>query len=51
MSIERIREDVRLERITFGPHLIERMVENVLNGNVLPVGQFSAPLYQPTQHA
>ena len=28
MSIETIREDVNLERITFGPHLIQRMWEN-----------------------
>ena len=28
MSIEQIRADVRAERITFGPHLIERMYQN-----------------------
>ena len=28
MSIETIYEDIRSERITFGPHLIQRMWEN-----------------------
>lgn len=28
MSIERIYEDVNSGRITFGPHLIQRMREN-----------------------
>jgi len=28
MSIEQIRDDVRSEAITFGPHLVERMCEN-----------------------
>jgi len=26
-----------------------RIVENVLNGRVEPIGQFSAPLFQPAQ--
>jgi len=44
MSIEQIRDDVRSEAITFGPHLVERMFENgisidqvldvILNGTV-----------------
>ena len=44
MSIEQIRDDVRSEVITFGPHLVERMCENgisidqvldvILNGTV-----------------
>jgi len=44
MSIERIRDDIRNETITFGPHLVERIVENgvsidqvldtILNGTV-----------------
>jgi len=28
MSIDEIRDDVRFERITFGPHLVERMYAN-----------------------
>jgi len=28
-----------------------RIVENVLNGRINPIGQFSAPLYQPVQPA
>ena len=28
MSIQQIREDVRSETITFGPHLVERMYQN-----------------------
>jgi hypothetical protein len=28
MSIEQIRDDVRSETITFGPHLVERMSED-----------------------
>jgi hypothetical protein len=28
-----------------------RMVENVLNGKVAPIGKFTAPLYQPAQQA
>ena len=28
MPIEQIRDDVRSEMITFGPHLVERMYEN-----------------------
>ena len=45
MSIEQVRDDVRSETITFGPHLVERMYENgisidqvldvVLNGTVI----------------
>jgi hypothetical protein len=44
MSIQRVRDDVRSETITFGPHLVERMFENgisidqvldvILNGTV-----------------
>lgn len=44
MSIEQIRNDVRAELITFGPHLVERMFQNgisidqvfdvILNGSV-----------------
>ncbi len=44
MSIEEIRSDVRSERITFGPHSIERLYESgisidqvldvILNGTV-----------------
>ncbi len=44
MSIEQIRNDVHSEKITFGPHLVERMFENgisidqvldvILNGTV-----------------
>ncbi len=44
MSIEQIRNDVRSEMITFGPHLVERMFQNgisidqvfdtILNGSV-----------------
>ena len=33
MSIETIREDVNSERITFGPHLIQRMWENGISIN------------------
>jgi hypothetical protein len=28
MSLQQIREDVRTETITFGPHLVERMHQN-----------------------
>jgi len=28
MPIEQIRDDVRAEAITFGPHLVQRMYEN-----------------------
>jgi hypothetical protein len=28
-----------------------RIVENVLNGKITPVGKFSAPLYQPVNQA
>lgn len=31
MSIERIYEDINYERITFGPHLIQRMWENSIS--------------------
>ncbi len=44
MSVEQIRDDIRCEAITFGPHLVERMHENgisidqvldtILNGTV-----------------
>lgn len=44
MSLERIRDDVNAELVTFGPHLVERMFENgisidqvldvILNGTV-----------------
>ena len=44
MSIEQIRNDIRTELITFGPHLVERMFQNgisidqvcdvILNGSV-----------------
>jgi len=33
VSIETIREDVNSERITFGPHLIQRMWENSISVN------------------
>ena len=33
MSIEQIRDDVRSETITFGPHLVERMYENGISIN------------------
>ncbi len=28
MSIDNVRDDVNAEKITFGPHLVERMFEN-----------------------
>jgi hypothetical protein len=33
MSIEQIRADIRAEVVTFGPHLIERMVQNGISIN------------------